>query len=112
MIELTPETLMNAHRVIMGDACLKCGGTDWVCAEEVDAHIPIWAADRKRVDELLIELIIQANRSLRRKARIEALERALQFYADGNTDMDATTGKYGVCARDALAAKETRGPPG
>ena len=47
MIKLTPETLRNAHRAIMGDACSECGGTDWVCAEDVDAHIPAWAAERE-----------------------------------------------------------------
>jgi hypothetical protein len=38
---------------------------------------------------------------------IEALEKALQFYAEGNVDIDATTGKYGIRAREALAAEKT-----
>jgi hypothetical protein len=31
------EAIGKAQRAVHGDACLRCGGTDWYCADEVDA---------------------------------------------------------------------------
>ena len=90
MSELTPETLAELG---MEEAMTPRG-------ELIGEHASAWKADleiskgRARYHERL-------------EARIKVLEKALQFYAEGNSDMDFTTGKYGVRPRDGLGVSGT-----
>lgn len=38
-LEATRNLLLAANRDISGNACIRCGGTDWVCETDVDAAL-------------------------------------------------------------------------
>lgn len=70
----------------MGDACPRCGGTDYYCAEEVDRHIEHLPVEFNRaqvnLDEARRQLCENRAEKWRLENEVETLRAALQWIVD------------------------------